>query len=85
MNKIDKKNKVIFRRVAILNIATIILSIILWYRFQSHIGGLFIIISAWSSWVYMKMTKADIYIGQRIGYTKENIRRRIFMTKIRRI
>ncbi len=77
MNKIDKKNKIIFRRVAVLNIVTVAIALFLWFKYHNHIGGLFVIISAWSSWVYIKMTRAYRYIDQAIGYTKENIKRKV--------
>lgn len=71
MNKIDKRNRIILRRVVILNAIMLIISILLWYEFHDPIGGLFVIVVASLSWTYMKVTEADRYLGKAIDILRK--------------
>ena len=69
-DKCNKKCRKIYKDIIIANVAVAIFSIMLWLKFHEPIGGMFVPITLWVSWIYIKLSKADKYLSQGIDIIK---------------
>ncbi len=60
----------IYKDVIMVNVIVIIFSTVLWFRFHNSIGVLFVPITIWISWIFIKISQADRYLSRGIDILK---------------